>query len=479
MQGLAVGVQQELRSLAEVLHAPEDQVTVVVAIAAQVALDHLAQVADGGLGVVAGAMEGVHDQRVAHVIVFHAGRILVFKGLVPQADAVQGQYVAAGAQAEFHVVVAYEYGQRQVCIVDLGHRYAAVPPGVVVRRILGVVAQHILQLRQLQVHLAGVHVIAVPPAAALVLYGPVVQPQHRAGDCFARMLRLQKLQQPVGAHQRVGVDQHVVVHHQHVAEAALRAHVHDLDHAPGEAACAADVLVGEDVHPVAHELLRVQRLAVVGDEHVQMPADGAIRILDELPLEQRHVALHEALPAEGAYVDGDVHRVQLFLVHVGLVPAAVAHVVRALQRLQAEADHAPVPGVAGNDELEGLAFVAAADLLREGVGEVFGVHDVLVHQSHHEAALQLQMQLQVVQAGVHAPLADGEIVEIGVEAQMLPARRVHGLFPGVVIGPLGDVLLQARQRGRRIRRDILRRFHRPEVHLIARARVKIRKLQSL
>ena len=454
VQRLRVALDQPVRSGEEVPDAPEHELAVLVAIAHEIGQDAVHHLHGGQLPVDAGPADGIHDHQVADLIVVHAGGKLVLKRLVPQADAVEREDVAAHAQAELHVVHADEHRKRQAVVGDLGHGDAAVPPGVEVKRHFDLVFQHVLDLPQIQRKLAALHIPSVPVAAAFVLLPAVVQPQHRPGDGLSKVLGLQEPQQLVGAQQRVGVDQHVVVHHQHVGK-ILRV-VDDLHHAACEAAGSARVLVGKDMDAFALQARDVQRSSVVGDEDLHVPAQIAIRVLNDLPVQQSQVALNERLAAECADVHGDVDAIELVGVNLGRVRAAIQRAILA-EGVERAAYHAAVGDGKRNVEVEGFPRLGPTDALKKDVVKLLVADHLPVHESDLEFAAQLQPQAQILEHRVLAPLADGEGVEIGVQIQMRPPGQAHcahlRVKPGRVFTLPGSEIHLKRRAGVRIRKQ--------------------------
>ena len=261
MQRFRIGREQELRPFKKIRSAAEEQLDVIIAIAHEVRQRHVNKVLFHRAPTHIAAAQRVHNQPVAHMIVFHRGGVLVLKRLVPQTDAVEHDNIAAAAQAELHIVEADEQRQRQIAFRYFRHRNAAVPPCVVVGRLLSLVFKDVFEAAHIHIRMDALRIPAVPHAAVFMLKAPHVQAHHRPGHGLARVFRLQKHQKARRALQRLGRNEHVVVHHQCVRKRPSA--LEDFHHAARKAARAARVLVGKYVNAFAFQRGRIQCAGIV------------------------------------------------------------------------------------------------------------------------------------------------------------------------------------------------------------------------
>ena len=98
--------------------------------------------------------------------------------------------------------------------------------------------------------------------------------------------------------------------------------INDLDHAPGEAAGAAHILVRVDVDAFGGECVGVQCAPVVGDEHLQVSPQIACGVLEDVPAQHGQVRGDVLFALERADVQRDIYVVQGAFVDVGGVAPA-------------------------------------------------------------------------------------------------------------------------------------------------------------
>ena len=247
---------------------------------------------------------------------------------MPEADAVHGHELGVAAQGILDVVVAHEDRQRQAVLLDGLHRDDAVPPAAVLLRAVLValvlhergiqlVGHHLVELADVRRHLDGCAVSVIGDVArVLPAHVGLKEVHHGALHEVVLVGVVDDGEQVVRADDALGVNDHVIVHEQHVCGLGLL--LHGADHAVGIAARAAHVGVGVDVHTWGLEGRHVQRAAIVHHVLRKVRSHRLVGGKDAV-LHKADVALNVALLLEGGSAERKLDRADVSLVHEGVV----------------------------------------------------------------------------------------------------------------------------------------------------------------